>query len=65
MNHHRLIVHSLRPARASCTCGHWEYTGTTTDYETNQEIRQQIGEQFDQHIHRLCLQCRKPVSTEP
>ena len=57
---HRLKIHSLRDLNATCTCGQWELSATTTNSETNAKIITRAREQFRRHIHQLCLKCRRP-----
>ena len=44
---HRLIIHCLHDAQASCTCGHWYMA--STGRRTQAELRHE----FNRHLRRI------------
>ncbi len=47
---HRLIIKSLRDLMACCACGNWELTRTTTDCESDQELKDQAYRSWFIHL---------------
>lgn len=46
---HRLKIHSLRDINATCSCGKWSLTGTTSDRDEDDSLRIRVLSQFHQH----------------
>ncbi len=56
---HKLKIESLRDPRARCVCGRWSYGATSSDHETNEEVREAIVTQFEFHRAKVEFEERR------
>jgi hypothetical protein len=47
---HALIIDSYHDLNARCTCGWWEYTAPTFDYESQVQVWDRAHRQWGLHI---------------